>query len=46
MAKTENQVLINFPTELLKKIDDYRFKNRISSRSETIRQLIEKGLEK
>ena len=44
--KTENQILLNVPSELLEKIEDYQFKKRISSRSEAIRELIKKGLEK
>jgi metal-responsive CopG/Arc/MetJ family transcriptional regulator len=32
--------------DLLKRIDDYRFENRINSRSEAIRRLIEEGLKK
>lgn len=42
--KTSNQVLLSLPSELLKKIEDYQFENRIKSRSEAIRQLIKKGL--
>lgn len=30
--------------ELLNQIDDFRFDNRINSRSEAVRQLIEAGL--
>lgn len=30
--------------DLIKRVDDYRFENRINSRSEAIRQLIEAGL--
>jgi metal-responsive CopG/Arc/MetJ family transcriptional regulator len=30
--------------ELLKKVDEYRFKNKIDSRNTAIIQLIEKGL--
>ena len=30
--------------DLLTRIDDYRFSNRINSRSEAIRRLIEEGL--
>ena len=35
-----------FPADahLLKRIDDYRYENRIPSRSETMRRLIEEGL--
>lgn len=38
--------IINFVVddELLKRIDDFRFENRINSRSEAIRRLIEEGL--
>ncbi len=35
---------IQIPTEMLDWIDDYRFKNRIQSRSEAVRQLLEKAL--
>lgn len=37
-------VLLNIPNESLKKIEDFQFSNRIKSRSEAIRILIEKGL--
>jgi metal-responsive CopG/Arc/MetJ family transcriptional regulator len=30
--------------DLLERIDDFRFENRINSRSEAIRRLIEEGL--
>jgi len=41
----QNQkLIIQVPKELLEKIDDYRFKNRIHSRAETVRQLIETSL--
>jgi len=44
--KTKNtQVLVTFPNELLEKVEDYRFENRIENRSEAIRELIRKGLE-
>lgn len=33
-------------SDLLKRIDDFRFDNRINSRSEAIRKLIESGLKK
>ena len=38
--------IINFVAddELLQRIDDFRFENRVNSRSEAIRCLIEKGL--
>ena len=40
------QILLTITKELLEKIEDYQFNNRIPSRSETIRELIEKGLKK
>lgn len=46
MAKTENFVRLGLSDKLLKKIEDFQFDNRIKSRSEAIRILIEKGLEK
>lgn len=45
--KKENTgVLLNVSNELLKRIEDFQFSNRIKSRSEAIRLLIEKGLVK
>ena len=49
MAIDENvntQILLTLPKELLKLIVDYRFDNRIKNRSEAVRELIFKGLEK
>lgn len=40
------QVLLTISKELLDKVEDFQFNNRIPSRSEAIRMLIEKGLEK
>lgn len=40
------QVLVTIPNEMLEKIEDFQFDNRIKNRSEAIRILIEKGLEK
>ena len=39
--------ILAFPADadLLKRIDDYRYENRIPSRSEAMRQLIEEGLQ-
>jgi metal-responsive CopG/Arc/MetJ family transcriptional regulator len=44
---TEKPIL-NFVVDetLLKKIDDFRFENRISTRSEAVRRLIEEALAK
>ncbi|WP_373712064.1 ribbon-helix-helix domain-containing protein [Jeotgalibaca porci] len=45
--KSENtQVLLTISKELLKLIEDYQFDNRIPNRSEAIRELIQKGLDK
>jgi metal-responsive CopG/Arc/MetJ family transcriptional regulator len=44
MPTKKPQILLTLPEELFKKIEDYRFDNRIGSRSEAVRQLIEKGL--
>lgn len=44
--KTKNaQVLITLSKEMIEKIEDFQFENRIKSRSEAIRRLIEKGLQ-
>ena len=40
------QVLITIPIGLLKEIEDYWHKNKIKNRTEAIRELIIKGLEK
>jgi metal-responsive CopG/Arc/MetJ family transcriptional regulator len=36
--------LVSLPHDLVTAIDDFRFKNRIKTESETIRQLLEAGL--
>ena len=46
MPTQRPQILLTLTEELLKKIDDFRFGNRIGSRSEAVRQLIEEGLKK
>ena len=40
------QVLITIPLELLKDIEDYWHEKKIKNRTEAIRELIIKGLEK
>ena len=40
------QVLLTISKELMEKIEDYQFENRIKNRSETLRLIIEKGLAK
>lgn len=45
--KSKNtQILVTFPNDILEKIEDYRFSNRIGNRTKAILELIEKGLEK
>lgn len=48
MAKPSRQeperVAIPMPRDLVHRIDEYRWRNRILSRAEAIRQLIERGL--
>ena len=38
------KVIIKMPNKLIERIDDYRFENRIESRSETIRALLDWAL--
>jgi len=45
MPTKKNILTFMVDDELGKKLDDYRFENRIGSRSEAIRQLLEKILE-
>jgi metal-responsive CopG/Arc/MetJ family transcriptional regulator len=45
MPSDKPQILFVMEKELLKRIDDFRFENRINSRSAAVRQLIEAGLE-
>ena len=43
--KTKNtQVLVTIPNDLLKRIEDFQFENRIKNRNEAIRELVTKGL--
>jgi len=46
-GETRKDVRLNlfFETKEIEKIDDFRFQNRIASRAEAIRRLIELGLE-
>jgi metal-responsive CopG/Arc/MetJ family transcriptional regulator len=44
MPTEKPKILITFDDDLLKRIDDYRFENRINSRSGAIRRLIEEAL--
>lgn len=45
LMNIQPRVIIPMPQSLLDAIEDYRFTNRLASRSETIRQLILLGLE-
>lgn len=40
------QVLLTISKELLDQVEDFQFSNRIASRSEALRELIRRGLEK
>ena len=45
--KTKNtQVLVTIPNDVLEKIEDFQFDNRIKNRNEAIRTLIILGLNK
>jgi metal-responsive CopG/Arc/MetJ family transcriptional regulator len=44
MPTKKPKLIMVMEDELLTRIDDFRFENRINSRSEAIRQLIEVGL--
>lgn len=44
MPTDKPKILFVVDNELLERIDDFRFENRVPSRSEAIRQLIEKAL--
>ena len=39
------RVAIPMPKDLLAQIDEYRWANRLPSRAEAIRQLVQKGLQ-
>lgn len=45
MPTEKPKIIFVMEENLLKRIDDFRFENRVNSRSEAIRQLIEAGLE-
>jgi len=46
MATDKPKVLLILEQDQLKRIDDFRYENRIPSRNEAIRQLIEEGLKR
>ena len=46
MPSNKPKILLIVDDELLKRIDDFRFENRIGARSEAIRRLINEALKK
>jgi metal-responsive CopG/Arc/MetJ family transcriptional regulator len=46
MPTDKPKVLITMDPDLLERVDDFRFGNRINSRSEAIRRLIKEALKK
>jgi hypothetical protein len=44
MAIKPKRILIELPPELFRAIEDYRYSQRVPTRVEAIRQLIERGL--
>lgn len=44
MSNKKQQVLVGLTDKLLKDIENYQFENRIKSRSEAIRILLQKSL--
>jgi metal-responsive CopG/Arc/MetJ family transcriptional regulator len=45
MPTKKPKIIFVMEDDLLKRVDDFRFDNRINSRSEAVRRLIESGLE-
>ncbi|UCE51363.1 MAG: ribbon-helix-helix protein, CopG family [Desulfobacterales bacterium] len=46
MTTKKPRILITMDEDLLERIDDFRFDNRINTRSEAIRRLIEEALKR
>ena len=46
MALKNPKILITLNKKLIEKLDDFRYENRIPSRSEAIRQLLGEALKK
>ena len=46
MATDKPKVLLILDEDLLKRIDDYRYENRIPARNEAIRRLLDEALKK
>lgn len=43
--KENTQILVTFPNEMVEQIEKYWHDNHLKNRSETIRELVRKGLE-
>jgi metal-responsive CopG/Arc/MetJ family transcriptional regulator len=46
MPTDKPKIILVIEEALIKRIDDFRFENRINSRSEAIRRLLEEALKK
>jgi len=46
MPDKRNIITLQVDDELMKRLDDFRFDNRINTRSETIRRLLDEALKK
>ena len=46
MATDKPRILITVDHKLLKQIDDFRYENRIPTRSEAVRRLVKESLKK
>ena len=46
MPTQKPRILLTVDDKLIERIDDFRFENRINSRSEAIRRLIDEALKK
>jgi metal-responsive CopG/Arc/MetJ family transcriptional regulator len=46
MPSNKPKILLIVDDDLLKRIDDFRFENRIGARAEAIRRLIDEALKK
>jgi len=46
MATDKPRILLTFDKELLERIDDFRYGNRIPTRTKAVRRLIEEALKK
>jgi metal-responsive CopG/Arc/MetJ family transcriptional regulator len=46
MVTKKPRILLTVDEKLLNRVDDFRFENRINTRSEAIRRLLEEALKK